>query len=134
MIAPLYLLLYFCCPPQISTPLLDTSTQRSKAALSRRRTRSRPSRSLRLGSIKAARVELSYSDGNGYCIILINTSSYMKAGTNCKFGFSIEFDRSFFFFSQMVRKTSQTQKKNHLNQIQFLLLQHLLPKFLCFQV
>lgn len=49
--------------PEISTPLLDTSTQRSKAALSRRRTRSRPSRSLRLGSIKAARVEMSVPDG-----------------------------------------------------------------------
>ncbi|KAM4741033.1 182 kDa tankyrase-1-binding protein isoform 1-T2 [Anableps anableps] len=49
--------------PEISTPLLDTSTQRSKAVLSRRRTRSRPSRSLRLGSIKAARVESSVRDG-----------------------------------------------------------------------
>ncbi|MEQ2183645.1 hypothetical protein GOODEAATRI_000207 [Goodea atripinnis] len=48
--------------PEISTPLLDTSTQRSKAVLSRRRTRSRPSRSLRLGSIKAARVELNIHD------------------------------------------------------------------------
>ncbi|XP_037534519.1 trichohyalin [Nematolebias whitei] len=33
--------------PEISTPLLDTSSQRSKAQLSRRRTRSRPSRSFR---------------------------------------------------------------------------------------
>lgn len=37
--------------PESSTPLLDTSAQRSKADLGRRRSRSRPSRSVRMGLV-----------------------------------------------------------------------------------
>ncbi|KAK2914800.1 trichohyalin-like [Channa argus] len=39
--------------PESPTPLLDTSAQRSKAVLGRRRSRSRPSRSLRLAQTKS---------------------------------------------------------------------------------
>ncbi|XP_008407647.1 calponin homology domain-containing protein DDB_G0272472-like isoform X2 [Poecilia reticulata] len=42
-----------------SAPLLDNSSQKSKAVLGRRLTRTRPSRSLRLGSAEAAKVQLS---------------------------------------------------------------------------
>uniref|UniRef100_A0A3B3WSH1 Tankyrase 1-binding protein C-terminal domain-containing protein n=1 Tax=Poecilia mexicana TaxID=48701 RepID=A0A3B3WSH1_9TELE len=42
-----------------SAPLLDNSSQKSKAVLGRRLTRSRPSRSLRLESAEAATVQLS---------------------------------------------------------------------------
>uniref|UniRef100_A0A087XQX4 Tankyrase 1-binding protein C-terminal domain-containing protein n=1 Tax=Poecilia formosa TaxID=48698 RepID=A0A087XQX4_POEFO len=47
-----------------SAPLLDNSSQKSKAVLGRRLTRSRPSRSLRLESAEAATVQMSVFKGN----------------------------------------------------------------------
>lgn len=48
---------------QSSTPLLDTSAQRSKANLGRRRSRTRPSRSLRLAQAKSPNWRVHDSTG-----------------------------------------------------------------------
>lgn len=57
---------FFSVPPQqISTPLLDTSSQRSKAQLSRRRNRSRPSRSFRTGAGQTDELKWSVSRPTG---------------------------------------------------------------------
>lgn len=55
-----------CVSVQSSTPLLDTSAQRSKADLGKRRIRSRPSRKLTAGLAQKETQDWRTQDSTGY--------------------------------------------------------------------